>query len=447
MKITKLLGALIVALLLAADAVAADKKPNLLFLFADDQRADTIAALGNSHIKTPALDSLVRAGFVFNNAYCFGSHSPAVCLPSRNMLLSGQTYFRWKGPTAPADGPSLPSAMKAAGYETYHHGKRGNTAVAIQALFDHNKYLNDQQDRTGGEPGQEIVDRAIEFVKSRSTDRPFCMYLAFANPHDPRVAAPKYLNLYQRDAIPLPRNYLPLHPFDNGEQLVRDEKLAPWPRTEVEVRKQLHDYYAVITAMDGHIGRLLAALKAAGQFENTVIVFSADHGLAMGSHGLMGKQSLYEHSMKPPLVFAGVGIPHGRSDALVYLHDIFPTLCDFATADKQSGLDGKSLKPIIDGKSSKVRDTLFLAYRDVQRAVRDERYKLIRYPQINKTQLFDLSTDPDELHNLAPEEAHAGRVRDLLATMSAWQKDVGDRTPLTSSNPRPEKFTPPAEIK
>src|SRR6478735_3088885 len=200
----------------SAAAVAQEErksKPNVIFLFADDQRADTISALGNPHIKTPNLDQLVRSGFVFRNAYCLGANVPAVCTPSRNMLLSGRAFFRWQGPQAQPDMPNFPTSMKAAGYETYHHGKRGNTSPAIQALFDHNKYVIDQQDRTNGEPAQRIVDEAIGFLKGRQPDKPVFMYLAFSNPHDPRVAAQKYLDLYERDKIPLPKNYLPLHPF------------------------------------------------------------------------------------------------------------------------------------------------------------------------------------------------------------------------------------------
>ena len=143
------------------------------------------------------------------------------------------------------------------------------------------------------------------------------MYLAFATPHDPRVAAERYLKMYDRAKMPLPKNYLPLHPFDNGELKVRDETLAHWPRSEDEIRKHLHDYYAVITGLDEQIGRLIGHLKQAGQLDNTIIIFSSDHGLALGSHGLMGKQNLYEHSMKPPLIFAGPGIPAGKSDALL----------------------------------------------------------------------------------------------------------------------------------
>lgn len=419
-------------------------KPNVLFLFADDQRADTIGALGNSTIKTPTLDALARRGFAFRNAYCLGSNEPAVCAPSRNMLLSGRAFFRWTGRLASPDQPNLPTSFRNAGYQTYHHGKKGNTALLIQEKFETNKYLaDDEAERRNGEPGKIIVDDAIAFLKQRDTARPFCMYLAFANPHDPRVAAQKYLDQYQRDQIPLPKNYLPLHPFNNGEQLVRDERLAPWPRTEDEIRKQLHEYYAVITAFDGHLGRLIAALKEQNLLENTIVVFSADHGLAMGSHGLMGKQNLYEHSMKSPLIFAGPGIPHGGSLALAYLLDIFPTLCDLTDIPVPAGLDGRSLQPIILGKTTVVRSTLACAYRDMQRSIRDERWKLIRYPQINKTQLFDLQDDPNEMHNLANDVNQKQRVDDLMHKLQEWQQSMGDKLPLTSENPQPEAWTPP----
>lgn len=421
---------------------AEPKRPNIIFLFADDQRADTIGALGNPHIRTPNLDRLVQRGFVFRNAYCLGSNLPAVCTPSRNMLLSGRAYFRWQGPQAPPEGPNLPTALKAAGYETYHHGKRGNTSPAIQALFDHNQYVNDQEDRTNGEPGKTIIDTAIAFLKQRRDQRPLLMYLALSNPHDPRVAAKRYLDLYQRESIPLPANYLPLHPFNNGEQFVRDELLAGFPRTEDEVRRHLHDYYAVISAMDYHIGRLFETIRELGMEENTIYVYSSDHGLAIGSHGLMGKQNLYDAGMKVPLIFAGPGIPHGQSDALVYLMDIFPTLCEAAGAPIPPNLDGKSLWPILQGRASGVRSSLMLAYRDVQRAVRDQRYKLIRYPHVNITQLFDLASDPDERMNLADRPEYASQVASLMEELKRWQQALGDPAPLTVENPQPAAWDP-----
>jgi arylsulfatase A-like enzyme len=438
----KLLAPIVLLLVCLTTAAAQATRPHVVFLFTDDQRADTLGALGSPHVKTPHLDQLARAGTVFQSAYCLGGNSPAVCLPSRNMLLSGRAYFRWQGGQAPATEATFPAVMKAAGYETYHHGKRGNSALNIQAQFDHNQYLMDQEDRTSGEPGQAIVDRAIEFLAGRTSDKPLFMYLAFANPHDPRVAAEKYLAQYQRDRIPLPKNFLPLHPFNNGEQFVRDELLAPFPRTEDEIRRHWHEYSAVITALDGHIGRLLAALKERGMYDNTIFIFSSDQGLAMGSHGLMGKQNLYEAGMKVPLFVTGPGIPKGETAALAYLLDIFPTVCDLVGAKTPDGLDGKSLRPVIDGKAASVRDSLFFAYRDVQRAVRDQRFKLIRYPQVNVTQLFDLQSDPDELKNLAAEPAHGERIKSLTARLERWQRELGDTTPLVVQNPQNPAWDP-----
>lgn len=451
---------LVIATLLFIQTAVAESKsrPNVLFLFADDMRADSIAALGNPTVKTPNLDSLVKRGFAIKNAYCLGGNSAAVCTPSRNMLLSGNAFFRWKnfvppnnpkqkGGIAPGDGPNFPLSMKEAGYFTYHHGKKGNTAPLIQAKFDVNKYLtNDEAERRSGEPGQEIVDDAIKFVSERPTDaKPFFMYLAFGNPHDPRVAAKKYLDQYNRDAIPLPKNYRPQHPFDNGEMTVRDEKLLPWPRTEADVRRTLHEYYATITALDFHIGRLLESLRQAGQLDNTIILFSADQGIAVGSHGLLGKQNLYDAGMKAPLIFAGPGIPHGESPALMYLLDIYPTVCDLVGAAPPAGIDGLSFKPVITGESKSKRRELFLSYLGVQRALRDERWKLIRYPLVNVTQLFDLQADPDEMHNLADQPAHRERVQSMLARLAEVQSTWGDTAPLTVSNPKPAAWSPPAK--
>ncbi|MEX2176347.1 MAG: sulfatase-like hydrolase/transferase [Pirellulaceae bacterium] len=446
MKPTLLLGLAWLALLAPVEtpAQAADERarPHVVFLFTDDQRADTIGALGHPHMQTPHLDQLAKAGIVFRNAYCLGGNSGAVCLPSRNMLLSGRTYFRWEGPQAPATDATFPAAMKAAGYETYHHGKRGNTALHIQAQFDHNQYLMDQQERSSGEPGKVIVDRAIEFLAGRQSEQPLFMYLAFGNPHDPRLAAEKYMARYERDKLPLPKDFKPLHPFDNGDQFTRDELLAGFPRTEDEVRRHWHDYCAVITALDGHIGRLLAALKEHEMFENTLFVFSSDQGLAMGSHGLMGKQNLYNAGMQVPLIVSGPGIRAGETRALAYVHDIFPTVCDLAGVAIPEGLDGRSQRPVINGNSEGVRDSLFFAYRDVQRGIRDERYKLLRYPQVNVTQLFDLQADPHELNNLAGEAAQAERIESLTARLRAWQKELGDKAPLVVENSRDPAWNP-----
>lgn len=431
-----------------------------MFLLADDMRADTIAALGNPVARTPNLDALVGRGFAMTNAYCFGGNAPAVCTPSRNMLLSGNAYFRWKdfappgrpnarkGLLAPGDAPNFPLTMKDAGYLTYHHGKRGNTAPLIQAKFEVNKYLKDDHaERRSGEPGEEIVDEAIAFLEANEDPRPVFMYLAFGNPHDPRVAAKKYLDLYDPDGLPLPRNFLPVHPFDNGELVVRDEQLLPWPRTAGDVRRTLHEYYATVTALDFHIGRLIRALEDAGQLDNTLVIFSADQGIAVGSHGLLGKQNLYDHSMKAPLVLAGPGIPRGGSDALVYLFDIYPTLGDLVGVKVPEEIDGQSFRPVLAGKATTARPELMLAYLGKQRAVRDARWKLIRYPEVNATQLFDLRSDPDETKSLADDPAQRDRVADLSRRLARLQKHYGDDLPLTIVNPRPATPVTPEQLR
>jgi len=424
----------------ARAAEAPRRRPNVVFLFTDDQREDTVAALGNPHIETPNLDALARSGVIFRNAYCMGGFSAAVCLPSRMMLLRGRSWFSVRN--LPPGFPNFPTAMNEAGYETYHHGKKGNTDLEVQKLFTHSRYLDDEDDRKSGFPCKTLMDDAIGFLNSRDKAKPFFMYLAPGNPHDPRVADKRYMEMYDADKIPLPPNFLPFHPFDNGDLLIRDERLAAWPRTEAEIRGHLHDYYAVITGMDEQVGRLVAALKEAGEFENTIFIFSSDQGIAIGSHGLMGKQNLYEHTMGVPLFFTGPGIPQGKSvDAFAYLFDVFPTVCELVGAKVPEGLDGKSLAPVLRGEAESVRDTIFLAYLGVQRAVRRGNWKLLRYPQVNRTQLFDLAADPVETKDLSTDPAHAARVKELLALMAEQQGLFGDTQPLDAPNPKPAEVT------
>jgi arylsulfatase A-like enzyme len=421
----------------------AARRPNILFLLTDDQRSDTIRALGNRVIQTPNLDRLANAGLVFNNAYCMGSDMGAVCFPSRSMLLSGLSLFHLKHKphyNAVPYETNLPKTLRAAGYETYHHGKRGNGPTGIYHEFEHEKYLTDDtKERLSGRPGQEIADAAVKFFATRDRRRPFFVYLAFGNPHDPRVVQKDYRDRYAESKMPLPANYLPLHPFDNGWMTGRDEQLAPWPRTPEVIRKHLADYYGVITFLDGQIGRILQALHARGDDQNTIIIFSSDHGLALGSHGLMGKQSLYEHSMKSPLIFVGPGIRNGRSDALVYLMDIYPTLCDLAGIPIPASRDGRSFAPVVTGRSERARDAIFLAYMDVQRAVRTEKWKLIRYPQVNITQLFELRNDPSELHDVS--QKYSEKTRELMTLLARLQRANDDALPLTSTNPKDPAVT------
>ncbi len=417
----------LVALVFASPAVAAEPKPNVLFVLADDQRFDTIAALGNTEIKTPNLDKLVARGFTFTNTYCQGSMVPAVCTPSRTMILTGRSLFRIPNPQAKTyDGPTLPTTFGAAGYATLHVGKPGNSFRVAHQKFDKNVEIAHENAPTA----KKCADAVIDFVKAHDGKKPFFVYLAPAVPHDPRVAPQEFHKLYDPTKLTLSKNFMKQHPFDNGELNVRDEKLAPVPRTEDEMRKHLADYYACITNLDHELGRILDVLKAAGHADNTIVVFTSDQGLAVGGrHGLMGKQNLYEH-FKSPLVIAGPGVPKGKSDALVYLFDLFPTLCDLAGVGIPKGIEGESLAPIITGKKKTGRTHLFAAYKDVQRMVRDQTCKLIWYPKAERFQLFDLGADPDEMKDLSEDEAYAKKFAELRAEMARQQKLWGDTAPL-----------------
>lgn len=442
---------LLLAALLGSAAVAAPARPpNILHLHADDHRADGLHALGTPLLQTPHLDTLVARGTTFTRCYTQGSMVGAVCLPSRTMLLTGKSWLRIpNGRDAHVDASqSLPKVLSRAGYTTFHVGKGGNEFTAGLNAFDTNLRYDDHPVELRRGSSERHADATITFLRDRRGEtaaaKPFYIYFAPPVPHDPRVAAPEFHGLYDPAQIPLPAAFLPQHPWDNGEMSVRDEQLAPWPRTPADTKQQLADYYACVTGLDHHIGRVFAQLKAMGEWDNTIIIFTGDNGLSLGEHGLFGKQNLYEFGgMHVPCVIAGPGIPHGRSDALVYLMDLFPTFCDFAGAPVPAGVEGRSLAPVVRGQTVKVRDVLYTGYRDGQRAVRDDRWKLIRYPLVDRTQLFDLVADPRELNNLADQPAHAAHVAALTTLLQGEMQRYGDTAPLTVANPRPAAWTPP----
>jgi len=450
------------ALLLGLSGVQSPIPPNVLFLFADDQRADTLAANGNEHIVTPALDSLAERGFSFRNNYCMGATQGAVCVASRAMLMTGRALYRANG--AIEQYPTLPRAFSDAGYRVYATGKWHNGAKSFTALFDEgdNLFFGGMSDHTkvivrdkpkgaelteprpGGQFSSELfADAAIEFLQGdRDEEQPFFLYVSFTAPHDPRQPPQNWRDHYYAKRPPLPANFMGLHPFHNGWMRGRDEQLAAWPRTAEVVSDQLAEYYGMISHLDEQVGRILAALEASGAAENTIVVYTADHGLAMGSHGLLGKQSVYEHSMKSPLIIAGPGVPHGESAALTYLIDLYPTLCNAAGIALADGLDGADLFPIVRGEEPSVRTQLITSFEDKMRGIRDERWKLIRYPLLHHTQLFDLDADPDELINLAELDEHAERVERMLTDLARRQVRFDDPHPLTVEPKQPMEYDP-----
>ena len=291
-------------------AGSAASRPNLLFLFADDQRADTVGAWGNPHIQTPHLDRLVAQGFSFRNNYCFGGNSGAVCIPSRAMLMSGRTWFHVQHSLAGTT--TFPEHLRAQGYQTFATGKWHNgqesflrsfaegRSVHFGGMDDHTRVavqdLKPDRTFTPKKPAarfssEQFAEEAIQFLEQRTNTAPFLAYIAFTAPHDPRNPPAEWREHYYARKLPLPRNYLPQHPFDNGQLVLRDENLLPWPRPPELLRDQLAEYYGLISHLDSQIGRILEALQRSPVATNTLIIYAADHGLALGSHGLLATVS------------------------------------------------------------------------------------------------------------------------------------------------------------
>lgn len=453
---------------------ASDKdKPNFLFIFADDQTYESICALGYDEVETPNLDRLVRGGTTFTHAYNQGAWGGAVCVASRCMLNTGR--FLWNAHSVynsaekeRAAGRFWSEHLKTAGYQTYMTGKWHVKAPADKA-FDvakdvrsgmpnqtaagYNRPIEGQKDPwspydksfggywKGGKHWSEIVgDNSVGFIKQASgSDKPFFMYLAFNAPHDPRQSPKEYVDKYPLDKVNVPSNFLSEYPYKDsigcGKRL-RDERLAPFPRTRYSVKVNRQEYYAIITHMDAQVGRILDALEASGKADNTYIFFSADHGLAVGHHGLIGKQNLFDHSVRVPLMVVGPDVPKGKKfDTPVYLQDIMPSTLDLAGIEKPAHVQFRSLMPIIRGRRERNYDAVYGAYMAVQRMVTQDGKKLLLYPACKKVLLFDLAKDPTEVKNLADEPAHKATVRKLFAKLLELQKETGDKLDLKSVYP------------
>ena len=459
-----------------AQSAEAKKRPNLVFLFADDQCFSTVHALNNPEVETPNLDRLVAGGTTFTHAYNMGSWSGAVCVASRTMLNTG--LFLWHAAKVYRNtdkefrqrGRMWGQLLAKAGYETYFTGKwhvRADAAKTFhhvtnvrggmprQTKEGYNRPIEGQPDVwkpwdkkrggywQGGKHWSEVLgDDAVEYIRQATgggaagsaADKPFFMYLAFNAPHDPRQSPKEYVEKYPLDRVKVPVNFLPEYPYKDkigcGKGL-RDEKLAPFPRTKYAVKVNRQEYYAIITHMDAQVGRILAALEKSGQMDNTYIFFSADHGLAVGQHGLMGKQNLYDHSVRVPLMVNGPGIAKGRKiDTPVYLQDIMPSTLELAGAPKAKHVQFKSLMPLIDGRRKSNYDAVYGGYLKFQRMVTADGYKLLLYPAYSKMRLYNLREDPLEMKDLADKPESKPVIKKLLARLLELQKETGDTLDL-----------------
>ncbi|CDF79798.1 choline sulfatase [Formosa agariphila KMM 3901] len=495
---------LILAIILSScnnksEKIAKKTKPNIVFIFTDDQANTSIHALGNKEIITPNIDKLVEAGTTFTHAYNMGSWSGAVCTASRTMLNSGRSVwrannFRKHWTENDSLNKTWSKILENQGYETYMTGKWHVDAKADK-IFNHTKHIRPGMPKDawnhykmiakfdslaqvknrnsasimpngynrplsvsdtswsptdsskggfwdGGKHWSEVLaDDAISFIDTaKNTDKPFFMYLAFNAPHDPRQAPQEYQDLYNLDELTLPNNYMPEYTFrndiGNGDNL-RDEALAPFPRTELAIKTHTKEYYASITHVDAQIGGILEALKSSGKMDNTYIFFSADHGLAMGQHGLLGKQSLFDHSIRPPLIILGPDIPKNKkNNADVYLQDIMATTLDLAGIDKPKYIEFSTFLDLAKAQSNQSKyDAIYGAYLDVQRMIRKDNYKLLVFPKIKKVLLFDLNTDPEEIHDIANLSGERNRVISLFKDLQQLQKQMEDPLDISDCFP------------
>ena len=479
----RLAGMGIAGTLAGSFAFSCDRKPsqpNILFLFTDDQRFNTIRALNNPAVQTPHLDRLVKNGVSFTNAYIMGGFSGAICMPSRAMLMTGRHLFNIEdnGRHIPDDHILMPEYLQSLGYDTFGTGKWHNGRAAYARCFNHGGEImfggmgdhwnvrahdfdpSGQYDQTtpvikdpfsGNEISREKYDHihegkhsselfaeaTLDFLNNRDRNKPFFAYVSFMAPHDPRSMPEEYKALYDPETIELPPNFMPEHPFDNGELRIRDEMLEDHPRTPEAIRTHIAEYYAMITHLDAQIGRLLLALEENGDLENTVIVFAGDNGLAVGQHGLLGKQNVYEHSVHVPLVMSGPGLPKGETrESFCYLFDIFPTLCDHLGFEIPESVDGQSLVPAIKDAGVWIRDQVFFAYKNFQRGYRKGNWKLIKYNVngLQRTQLFDLAADPWERNDLSANPDYQEQVNSLTRALEGLMKETNDPADLGQVN-------------
>ena len=467
---------------------ADERAPNILFIFADDQAYDTLGPNDDPVVETPHLDSLIRRGTQFTHCYNMGSWTGAVCVASRTMLITGRTLWRARaedkqllarrrGNQQTADLALWPQRMRNLGYQTYFTGK-WHVQAKVTDIFDRVRHerpgmppdtrkppfheegyhrpvqgkpdLWSPFDRKfggfweGGRHWSEVlaVD-AIYFLQDAANhdqqddSKPFFMYLAFNAPHDPRQSPKSFIDRYPLERIKIPQPFYARHPHDTAglTPTRRDESLAPYPRTHYAVKVHRQEYYALISHMDRQIGRILKALEAQQFKRDTWIIFTADHGLSCGHHGLLGKQNMFDHSIRVPFVMVGPRAKPGtRIHEPIMVQDLMATCLELAGDAKRDGVEFQSLLPLLSGGQSRYR-SIYGGFMDSQRMVRQGGWKLIVYPELQTHLLFDLNKDPLERHNLANQAEFASRKRALFVELQRWQQRLDDQVALRLGDP------------
>lgn len=435
-------------------------KPNVLFIITDDQTINTINSKGNNEIITPNLDQLCSEGMYFTNCHIQGGTSGALCMPSRAMINTSKNMLELEhaGNSIPADHPLLGETLLNNGYNTFFTGKWHNGVegfnrsfnsgenIFFGGMWDHYNVPMNDFDPTGkydnkvkyivdflhsnqplemiankfnnGEYSIDVVTQSAErYIENYDSSKPFYMNVAYLAPHDPRIVDEKYIRMYDDKKITLPLNFLHDHPFNFGQEIERDEILAQRPLNEEWCKNEIKTYYGMITQIDEHVGRLIKKLKEKGIYDDTLIIFTSDNGLCLSAHGLMGKQNLYDESIRIPFIIKGKNIEANQEcNALIQLQDIFPTLVDYLELNIDTELDGKSFKKCLLGESNKLRDEIYLIYTDLIRGIKTPNYKYLQYRYHQgekKVQLFDLTKDVYETKDVANDPEYAKILQEM----------------------------------
>lgn len=414
-----------------------DQTPNFLFIFADQMRASALGCMSDEHVMTPNLDKLASEGMLFTNAI---ANSP-VCTPSRASMITGKHALNARcfvnDIRLPLDQPSIAEELNRAGYRSAYIGKWHLDGISRHMFtppdrrhgfndywaaynchhdyFDPKYFLNDSPEliRVEGYEPEIQTDLAIDYLTQYQGDQPFNLWLSYGTPHAPYETVPqRYKDLYPPEEIEL-----------------RPNVLSP-------NRSAIAGYYAHITALDENIGRLMAALSDLGLAENTLVVFTSDHGDMLWSHMLQKKQLPFEESIHIPLILrfpekleAGV-----RSDLLFSVADLAPTLLSLLGQEVPGDMEGENLHPFLTGADRQEPDSIFInnyAAFDQNvgmqpwRGVRTKQYTYVRWLQ-GSTLLFDNINDPYQLVNLAIQPDHAALLEAMESKLQYWLDRLDD---------------------
>ena len=443
------------ALALGGKLPAAERKrrPNVLIITTDQQRVDAVSAVGNKWVRTPNMDSLAANGVYFTNSYC----PYPLCSPSRSALHTSRMPHEYGvDHNNMAIDPEIPISgqiFRAAGYDTGYAGKwhcpdaypaRREVSLTGDGIPGY-EVLN-----TTTRPGKlaQVVDEAtmnaaIEFIR-RKREKPFLAVVSFINPHDICLPAgetsPILDQVWKRyeppagaELPPLPANFGDSQNAPAG--FTRKARHEDWD--ESHWRKYIYAYYRMMEDVDRQVGQVLQALRQTGQEENTIIVFTSDHGEGLASHRWTGKMMYYEEEAAVPLIVSFKGVtPAGRIDRehLVSALDVLPTICDYAGVKGQAVMRGQSLREIIEkpqeaGHEYVVSEMASGPMRSFM--VRTKRHKYMVFPGTAEQKLemfFDVQTDPGEMKNLAGQPEFAAQIerhRKLLAKWNTLTEEAG----------------------